>query len=155
MRVGLIALAAMAFAASTAHATDYYLTSNQGTQALFVDKDTIRDVGSNNKRYWSVNILANDPKSAYMMVLTEMNCVEQTYRTLNMTAYDDQAKTVVSFEPDPKKEFVIPDTGGELQFNIVCKNRLPSENGHFGDMKPLIIRAAMLELLKDKADKAK
>lgn len=143
MRLGLIAFAAVLSIGGPGQAADYYLTSTQTNQAMFMDLDTVRSASPSIKRFWIANVMLADPRAAYMMVLSEMSCADQTTKALHIAAYDDHGTLLTAFNPQNDAAVVVANTPAEVQLKLACDLEPPSEALRLGDVDPLVLRSAL------------
>jgi len=142
MRFWLIVLAALGVV-GPAQAANYYLTSTQKNQAMFIDLDTVSSSAPGTKRFWLANIMLADPRAAYLMVFSEVNCIDQTTKALEIAAYDESGILLTSFNPQNGASLIATDTPAEVQFKLACEVSQPVETRRFGNVEPLLLRSAL------------
>lgn len=119
------AIAALLFASSAAHATDWYnVGGNQRTQT-YVDADSIRQIGDKTQ-VWSWSVYAqplHDGQTYSARIKSEYDCAASYFRTLEYVYFGPNAKYLKTeaSETINERKYPAPDSINESLMAFVCK----------------------------------
>lgn len=152
MMIGLVA--AMLWAAP-ALAADWFLVekAEDGTTAIFVDRDSIADMGIKTRRASVVYVPdepGDDGAAGYRATL-EYDCADPRYRFIDIDSLDIDGKRTASFPGSRNWRDIVAGTLDDTARKFVCSNgEEPSGTRSYGAELPV---AAGVALLRDDAPK--
>ena len=106
-----------------------FATSEIGNE-VFIDDANIKQLDNKHVRVWSYSNQYHSKDPAYVITgsvleLEEFDCKEEKSSVLHMTSYEEynlKGKILLNFSPEPKWEYIIPNSIQSMTLNYVCKS---------------------------------
>ncbi len=91
----------------------------------YYDADSIKYISNNIIRYWEKCEYSSNPGKGnlFYRTLSEMNCSDSTVRGVEFTSFERSGNVYASQKETGRWLNIIPDTGPDKLFKILCKRK--------------------------------